>query len=79
MKAKIENGRITGFYIGITGPKDLIEVPDEVAANSDNYVFVGGKFTERKDQDKTKKKSLEQRVEELEKLVAELIGQPTDV
>ena len=79
MKAKIENGQITGFYIGITGQKDFIEVPDEIAANPDDYEYTAGKFTERKDKDKTKKKSLEQRVEELEKLVADLIGEPTEM
>jgi len=70
VKAKIEDGKITGFFIGINSEKDLIDVPEKVAANPDNFNYADGKFVERNLPEQPKMKSLEQRVADLEKQVA---------
>lgn len=70
MKAKIEDGKITGYFIGITAGKDLIDVPEKVAANPDGYNYADGKFIERKMPEQPKLKSLEERVADLENKVA---------
>ena len=75
MKAKIEDGKITGYFIGITEGKDLIDVPEKVAANPNEYNYADGKFVERKIPEEHKMNSLEKRVSYLEKQVALLTDQ----
>jgi hypothetical protein len=75
MKAKIEDGKITGYFIGITAEKDFIDVPEKVAANPDEYNYMDGKFVERKIPEQPKIKSVEERVAELEKQVSLLTNQ----
>ena len=75
MKAKIQDGKITSYFIGITAEKDFIDVPAKVAANPNEYHYTDGKFIERKIPEQPMVKSLEQRVEELEKQVALLTTQ----
>lgn len=75
MKAKIEDGKITGYFIGITAGKDFIDVPEKVAANPDEFSYTDGKFVERKPLDQPKMKTLEERVSDLEKQVFLLTNQ----
>jgi len=70
MKAKIEDGKITGFFIGVTAGKDFIDVPEKVAENPDEFSYKDGKFVERQIPEQLKIKSLEERVSDLEKQVA---------
>jgi hypothetical protein len=72
VKAKIEQGKLTGFYIGISDQKDFIEVPEEIAGSPNDFDYIDGKFVEKKCKEPVKKRSLEQRVETLEQLVADL-------
>ncbi|QRN84831.1 hypothetical protein JR334_07535 [Clostridia bacterium] len=74
MRAKIEEGKIIGYYIGLSDIKDCIDVPDFVATEPNRFSYEKGKFIEKEKNGSQDMKSLEQRVRELEETVTGLKG-----